>query len=107
MKPQFFVTLALLALALPLSAAEPSQAVASVASGNHLLEGAQPAPLFLMAHPVLTPNCWDLQYTSCSPLGAHQNCTDGTWDDYVCVCDTYYLYGGGGTLQIWNCPQTR
>ena len=106
MKPFLFVTLALLALAIPMSAAEPAPAGASVASGNLLLAGVQPAPLYSMAHPVLAPYCWDLQYTSCSPLGAQQNCTDGTWDDYVCVCDTYYLYGGG-TLQIWNCPQTR
>lgn len=47
--------------------------------------------------PPLLPYCWDIDKTSCSPVGATQNCQDGIWSDYVCTCRSY----------TWDCDEVR
>jgi hypothetical protein len=55
--------------------------------------------------PQLLPYCWNLDQTSCSPVGATQRCTDGIWTDYVCTCKRYT--SGTSQYQIWDCPTVR
>lgn len=52
------------------------------------------------------PYGWNLDNTSCSSLGQTQNCTDGIWSDYVCVCREF----GGFPYPVvwrWDCPEVR
>jgi hypothetical protein len=59
--------------------------------------------------PTLLPYCWNLDNTSCSPLGATKRCTDGIWSDYVCTCRAY-TYGypyPTSTVWRWDCPEVR
>jgi hypothetical protein len=56
--------------------------------------------------PPLLSNCWDLDQTACTNVGATQNCTDGIWTDYVCTCRSYPVYPTG-TKRAWDCPEVR
>jgi hypothetical protein len=92
----FVIAFALLALAVPASAAEISN-VATTTTLLQQIEG-RPAPLELFRQPI--PYCSAVQGTSCTTLGATMGCTDVCNDQLSCTCTSLY---SNPSARIWNC----
>lgn len=65
---------------------------------NRQIDISQTAGIDLKRIPTDFPLCWNIQGKSCGIRGSTQNCTDGTFIDYVCICmpDRH-----------WQCPEVR
>jgi hypothetical protein len=105
-KAVFALVLVLCAFALPALAASPEAScpVMPAASVSSIAGAPAPVPMGPIGPPPAPlPYCWDLDRTSCSPVGSTKSCTDGIWSDYVCVCryDSYYR------RNYWDCPEVR
>jgi hypothetical protein len=88
------------ALFMPVLAGASEESVAPEASFEDLVSE-DPAASALSLPPVL-PYCWDIDGDICNGTGQVQNCTDGEWSDYVCVCRMYST-----SRRIWDCPEVR
>lgn len=92
----FLVAFALLAFAVPSSAAEISQ-VAPATTLEQQTEG--PVPPLELA-PTILQYCSAVQGTSCTSLGAKKGCTDSCSNQLSCTC--VYNYGTPN-VWYWNC----
>jgi hypothetical protein len=64
------------------------------------------SPAFSRPDPVAPtplPYCWDANNTPCTNQWDMVSCTDGIYNDYLCVC-RYNEFAGRNT---WDCPITR
>jgi hypothetical protein len=61
------------------------------------------SPAFSGPGATLLPYCWDANNTPCTNQWDTVSCTDGIYDDYLCVC-RYNEFRGRNT---WDCPITR
>ena len=95
------LVLVLCAFALPASAVSPGTAVCPTASAASMPDLGVPAPILNPPPPF--PYCWNLNGTSCSPVGSTKGCTDGIWYDYVCIC----RYNSWNHTNYWDCPEVR
>jgi hypothetical protein len=92
----FAVALALLAVALPASAAETSSATPLMTPVQQIEGPVQPIDL---SH-LIRPFCWTLQGTSCTTPGETRSCTDVCGSNLSCTCD-YYI--SNPSVKFWNC----
>lgn len=95
----FMAAFALLALAVPASAAETSTAAAPVTL-EQLFEGPA-APLEMGKPPlVIVPYCWTVHGTSCTEIGATRACTDVCSSQLSCTCTYDY---SNPSVWYWYC----
>lgn len=95
----FLMAVAVLVLAVPVSAAETS--TDAPASALELqIEG--PVPPLDMARPAPIPFCSDVQGTSCTTVGAKRSCTDVCHSQLSCTCTYFY---SNPSVRFWHCQQ--
>jgi hypothetical protein len=91
------VAVALLAFAVPASAAEISEAAFLTTLAQQIEAPLPPIDLGLTPVPV-TPSCDNVNSLACPRAGATTVCLDGCGHQVSCTCYTYV-----GTLKYWSC----
>jgi hypothetical protein len=91
------VAVALLALAVPASASEISEAAFLTTLAQQIEAPLSPIDLGITPVPI-PPSCDNVNSLACPRAGATTVCRDGCGYHVSCVCTTYV-----GTLKYWNC----
>ncbi len=100
MKLALMLALALFALTLPASAAAAPEGSSSSVQAN--VSDSAPTPIPLIPK-FLLQYCWDVEGTTCSPLGSTKGCTDVCFNQLSCTCRSYTWWGQ--TTQVWDCQE--
>lgn len=93
----FVVAVALLALAVPASAGEISEAAFLTTLAQQIEAPLSPIDQGITPFPPV-PSCDNVNSLSCSRAGATTVCLDGCGRQVSCVCTTHV-----GTLKYWSC----
>lgn len=100
MKFAFALALALFALSLPASAeVAAGTATASLESPATPANTEPLSPIFLGPKPY----CWNVEGTTCSPVGSTTGCTDACFNQLTCTCRSYVWLGQ--TIRYWDCQE--
>ncbi len=99
MKLALVLALSLFALTLPAPAATAPEVTSSSVQTN--VSDSAPAPTFLI--PKLLLYCWNVEGTTCGPVGSTTGCTDGCSNVLSCTCRSYVWLGQ--TVRYWDCQE--
>ena len=100
MKFAFALAFALFALVLPTSAATAPEVASAPVQAN--ISDSAPAPIPLIPQ-YLRQYCWDVEGTTCSPVGSTTGCTDVCFNQLSCTCRSYVWLGQ--TVRYWDCQE--